>query len=114
MPSTRPSARQWPDDVSIFGLSRHPGVTPLPSEGRLPGFASAGGWLNSDPLGEDDLRGKVVLADFWTYTCINWLRTFAWVRAWHEKYRDRGLLVVGVHTPEFWFEHDPGNVSRAA
>jgi thiol-disulfide isomerase/thioredoxin len=100
--------------VSIFGLSRHPGVTPLPSEGRLPGFASAAGWLNSDPLGEDDLRGKVVLADFWTYTCINWLRTLAWLRAWHEKYRDRGLLVVGVHTPEFWFEHDPGNVSRAA
>jgi hypothetical protein len=100
--------------VTIFGLNRHPGVTPLPVEGRLPGFGSAAGWLNSEPLGEDDLRGKVVLADFWTYTCINWLRTLAWVRAWHEKYRDLGLVVVGVHTPEFWFEHDPDNVRWAA
>ena len=100
--------------MSFFGASRHPGVTPLPVEGRLPGFGSARGWLNSEPLTADDLHGKVVLADFWTYTCINWLRTFAWVRAWHEKYRDQGLVVVGVHTPEFWFEHDPDNVRRAA
>jgi thiol-disulfide isomerase/thioredoxin len=100
--------------VSFFGARRHPGVTPLPVEGRLPGFGSAAGWLNSAPLTADDLRGKVVLADFWTYTCINWLRTLAWVRAWHEKYRDRGLVVVGVHTPEFWFEHDPDNVSWSA
>jgi Thioredoxin like C-terminal domain/AhpC/TSA family len=99
--------------VSLFGAGRHPGVTPLPSEGRLPGFASASGWLNSPPLGPDDLRGKVVLADFWTYTCINWLRTLAWVRAWHETYREHGLVVVGVHTPEFWFEHDVDNVRRA-
>jgi thiol-disulfide isomerase/thioredoxin len=100
--------------VSFFGARRHPGVTPLPVEGRLPGFGSATGWLNSAPLTADDLRGKVVLANFWTYTCINWLRTLAWVRAWHEKYRDFGLVVVGVHTPEFWFEHDPDNVSSAA
>jgi thiol-disulfide isomerase/thioredoxin len=100
--------------VSIFGLNRHPGVTPLSVEGRLPGFGSAAGWLNSEPLGEDDLRGKVVLADFWTYTCINWLRTLAWIRAWHERYHDNGLVVVGVHTPEFWFEHDVDNVRRSA
>jgi thiol-disulfide isomerase/thioredoxin len=100
--------------VSFFGARRHPGVTPLPVEGRLPGFGSAAGWLNSEPLTADDLRGKVVLADFWTYTCINWLRTLAWVRAWDEKYRDFGLVVVGVHTPEFWFEHDPDNVDWAA
>jgi thiol-disulfide isomerase/thioredoxin len=100
--------------VSFFGAARHPGVTPLPVEGRLPGFGSAAGWLNSEPLTADDLHGKVVLADFWTYTCINWLRTLAWVRAWHEKYRTQGLVVVGVHTPEFWFEHDPDNVSWAA
>jgi thiol-disulfide isomerase/thioredoxin len=99
--------------VSFFGARRHPGVTPLPVEGRLPGFGSASGWLNSEPLTADDLHGKVVLADFWTYTCINWLRTLAWVRAWHERYRDQGLVVVGVHTPEFWFEHDPENVGRA-
>ena len=100
--------------MSFFGASRHPGVTPLPSEGRLPGFDSATDWLNSPPLTTDDLRGKVVLADFWTYTCINWLRTLAWVRAWHETYRELGLVVVGVHTPEFWFEHEPDNVRRAA
>ena len=99
--------------MSFFGARRHPGVTPLPVEGRLPGFGSASGWLNSEPLTADDLHGKVVLADFWTYTCINWLRTLAWVRAWHERYHDHGLVVVGVHTPEFWFEHDPDNVRWA-
>jgi hypothetical protein len=100
--------------MSWFGASRHPGATPLPVEGRLPGFDSATGWLNSPPLTEDDLAGKVVLADFWTYTCINWLRTLAWVRAWYETYGGLGLLVVGVHTPEFWFEHDVDNIRRAA
>jgi thiol-disulfide isomerase/thioredoxin len=100
--------------VSFFGVRRHPGATPLPSEGRLPGFGSASGWLNSPPLTADDLRGKVVLVDFWTYTCINWLRTLAYVRAWFETYRDRGLVVVGVHTPEFPFERDVDNVRRAA
>ena len=100
--------------MSFFGARRHPGVTPLPVEGRLAGFDRAAGWLNSLPLGADDLCGKVVLVDFWTYTCINWLRTLAWIRAWHEKYRDSGLVVVGVHTPEFWFEHDADNVRRAA
>jgi thiol-disulfide isomerase/thioredoxin len=86
----------------------------LPSEGRLPGFDGATGWLNSPPLTAADLRGKVVLADFWTYTCINWLRTLAFVRAWAEKYGDRGLVVVGVHTPEFPFERDLENVREAA
>jgi thiol-disulfide isomerase/thioredoxin len=80
---------------------------------RLPGFAGATGWLNSPPLDSDDLRGKVVLVDFWTYTCINWLRTLGYVRAWSEKYEDRGVVVVGVHTPEFPFERDVDNVRRA-
>ena len=62
----------------------------------------------------EDLRGKVVLVDFWTYTCINWLRTLAYVRAWYEEYRELGLVVVGVHTPEFWFEHDVDNIRWAA
>ena len=83
------------------------------SEGRLPDFDGATGWLNSRPLSADDLRGKVVLVDFWTYTCINWLRTLGYVRAWFEKYADRGLVVVGVHTPEFPFERDVDNVRQA-
>jgi thiol-disulfide isomerase/thioredoxin len=85
----------------------------LPSEGRLPPFSGATGWLNSPPLTTDELRGRVVLVDFWTYTCINWLRTLGYVRAWSEKYADRGLVVVGVHTPEFPFERDVDNVRQA-
>jgi thiol-disulfide isomerase/thioredoxin len=80
----------------------------------LPGFDGATSWLNSDPLTPEGLRGKVVLVDFWTYTCINWLRTLGYVRAWHEKYEDQGLVVVGVHTPEFPFERDADNVRWAA
>jgi thiol-disulfide isomerase/thioredoxin len=85
----------------------------LPVEGRLPSFDGATGWLNSPPLTPDGLRGKVVLVEFWTYTCINWLRTLPYVRAWYEKYRDHGLVVIGVHTPEFAFEKDVENVRRA-
>ncbi len=70
-------------------------------------------WLNSPPLKAAGLQGKVVLVDFWTYTCINWIRTAPYVRAWAEKYREQGLVVVGVHAPEFPFEHDLGNVRRA-
>jgi len=83
---------------------------PLPVEGHLASFAGATGWLNSEPLTPEGLRGRVVLVDFWTYTCINWLRTFPYVRAWAEKYGDAGLTVVSVHTPEFGFEHDHDNV----
>ena len=86
----------------------------LHAENRLPGFGGATGWLNSEPLTADGLRGKVVLVDFWTYTCINWLRTLGYVRAWHEKYEEQGLVVVGVHTPEFPFERDTDNVRWAA
>jgi thiol-disulfide isomerase/thioredoxin len=81
--------------------------------GQVPGFDGATGWLNSEPLTPAGLRGKVVLVDFWTYTCINWLRTLGYVRAWAKKYEDQGLVVVGVHTPEFPFEKDPGNVRWA-
>ena len=70
-------------------------------------------WLNSEPLTAAGLRGRVVLVDFWTYSCVNWLRTLPYVRAWHERYRDRGLVVVGAHAPEFGFEHDLDNVRRA-
>jgi thiol-disulfide isomerase/thioredoxin len=71
-------------------------------------------WLNSNPLTADALRGRVVLVDFWTYSCVNWLRTLPYLTAWAERYRDRGLVVVGVHAPEFGFEHDLANVRRAA
>jgi thiol-disulfide isomerase/thioredoxin len=82
----------------------------LPVEGHLPSFEGATGWLNSEPLTPKELRGRVVLVDFWTYTCINWLRTLPYVRAWDAKYRDLGLTVIGVHTPEFGFEHDVDNI----
>ncbi len=82
-------------------------------EGRLPGFDGATGWLNSEPLTPEALRGKVVLVDFWTYTCINWLRTLGHVRAWAERYEGQGLVVIGVHTPEFPFERDVDNVRWA-
>jgi len=82
----------------------------LPVEGHLPSFTGATGWLNSEPLTPEGLRGRVVLIDFWTYTCINWLRTAPYVKAWDAKYREQGLTVIGVHTPEFGFEHDVDNV----
>src|SRR3954471_1869015 len=78
----------------------------LSVEGELPLLRGAVDWLNSPPLGAGDLRGKVVVVDFWTFTCINWIRTAPWVRAWAEKYKDHGLVVLGVHTPEFAFERN--------
>jgi thiol-disulfide isomerase/thioredoxin len=83
-------------------------------EGKMPSFAGATGWLNTAPLTVAGLRGKVVLIDIWTYTCINWIRTLPYVRAWAEKYRDQGLVVIGVHSPEFEFEKHVDNVRRAA
>lgn len=97
--------------MSLFSGRR--GAGSFPVEGHLPGFDGATGWLNSSPLSAADLRGKVVLVDFWTYTCINWLRTLGYVRAWAEKYVEQGLVVVGVHTPEFPFERDVDNVREA-
>jgi thiol-disulfide isomerase/thioredoxin len=82
----------------------------LPVEGRLAPFDGATGWLNSEPLTPEGLRGRVVLVDFWTYTCVNWLRTLPYLRAWDAKYRDVGLTIIGVHTPEFGFERDLDNV----
>jgi len=86
---------------------------PLPFEGTLPSFAGAIVWLNSQPLTPEALRGKVVLIDFWTYTCINWQRTEAYVRAWAERYKNQGLVVIGVHTPEFGFEKNVDNIRPA-
>jgi thiol-disulfide isomerase/thioredoxin len=78
-----------------------------------PSLEGATEWLNSEPLGADQLDGKVVLVNFWTLTCINWLRQEPYVRAWSQAYRNEGLMVIGVHTPEFSFEHDVGDVRRA-
>jgi thiol-disulfide isomerase/thioredoxin len=79
---------------------------------NMPTLDGATGWLNSEPLGPAELRGHVVLVDFWTFTCINWLRTEPYIRAWARAYRDDGLIVIGAHTPEFSFEHERDRVER--
>jgi thiol-disulfide isomerase/thioredoxin len=98
----------------LLRATTHPAAVHLPVEGELPSLGDATKWLNSPPLTAAGLRGKVVLIDFWTYTCINWLRTLPYVRAWAQKYKDQGLVVIGVHAPEFIFEQDLDNVRRAA
>jgi thiol-disulfide isomerase/thioredoxin len=99
---------RWPMPAGLHASSAR-----LPDEGGLPSFDGAAEWLNSPPLTAADLRGKPILAGFWTYTCINWLRQLPYLRAWAGKYAAHGLVVIGVHTPEFPFEHDLGNVRRA-
>ena len=87
---------------------------PMPMHSQIPSLSGATGWLNSPPLTPDGLQGKVVVIDFWTYTCINWRRTLPYLKAWAERYGKSGLVVVGVHTPEFPFEHDLDNVRQQA
>ncbi len=86
---------------------------PLPVEGTFPSLAGATQWLNSPPLTAESLRGKVVLVDFWTYSCINCIRALPYARGWADRYKDHGLVVIGVHAPEFAFEKDPVNVAKA-
>jgi thiol-disulfide isomerase/thioredoxin len=88
-------------------------VGKLPVEGSLPSLSGADGWLNSPPLTANGLRGKVVVVDFWTYSCINCLRSIPYVNAWWNKYKDHGLVVIGVHSPEFAFEKSVDNVRSA-
>jgi cytochrome c biogenesis protein CcdA/thiol-disulfide isomerase/thioredoxin len=88
-------------------------VESLPVEGQLPSLSGAVQWLNSPPLTAEGLRGKVVVVDFWTYSCINCLRALPYVQAWAQKYRDQGLVVIGVHAPEFAFERNADNVKKA-
>ena len=97
--------------MMMMRTADHPAA--LPVEGRFPGLDGAVQWLNSPPLTAEALRGKVVLVDFWTYSCINCLRTLPYVKAWAEKYRDQGLVVIGVHAPEFAFERNIDNVRKA-
>src|SRR5262245_60667196 len=101
-------------EISMFGSPKSPGHgSRIAVDRPLAALRSATTWLNSPPLTASALRGKVVLVDFCTYTCINWLRTLPHIRAWAAKYRDHGLVVIGVHTPEFGFEHDLDNVRQA-
>jgi cytochrome c biogenesis protein CcdA/thiol-disulfide isomerase/thioredoxin len=103
--------------LAAFGAgdaaSQNRGPATLAVEGQMPSLAGATGWINSPPLSPAQLKGKVVLIDVWTYSCVNCLRTLPYVRAWAEKYRDQGLVVIGVHSPEFAFEKDPDNVRKA-
>ena len=108
-----PPMETFAEDKSVVQRMT-PAAVQLPIEGTLPSLGSATEWLNSQPLTAAGLRGKVVLIDFWTYTCINWLRSLPYVRAWAEKYKDQGLVVIGVHAPEFAFEKNVDNVRQAA
>ena len=96
-------------------MPQQPAVTAsdFKNYGLAPSWTNISNWLNSSPLKAEDLKGKVVLVDFWTYSCINCIRTLPYVTKWYDTYKDQGLVVVGVHTPEFAFEKDSSNVSRA-
>jgi thiol-disulfide isomerase/thioredoxin len=107
--------------ATVLAIIAIPSARPTPvsaedkhmTNATLPSLGGAVEWLNSKPLTGAELRGKVVLVEFWTYTCVNWLRTLPYVRAWAEKYHDKGLVVIGVHTPEFGFEKNLANIRRA-
>src|SRR3954468_4042506 len=106
-----------PQSTTPIGL-RVPFLHGLPvgqaaDQSALASLARADEWINSPPLTAASLRGKVVLIDFWTYSCVNCLRTLPYVRAWYDKYKDQGLVVIGVHAPEFAFEKDIDNVRKA-
>jgi len=103
----------YPQKRAADATSRRGFHSLLGDEGAMPDWDGAIGWLNSDPLSRKSLRGKVVLVNFWTYTCINSLRPLPYVKTWAAKYKDAGLVVIGVHTPEFSFEHEPKNVEDA-
>lgn len=88
-------------------------AAPLQKQVQAPEFAGISTWLNSEPLSMQQLRGKVVLVDFWTFDCINCINTLPFVKSWHDKYKDQGLVVVGVHTPEYAHERSTDNVKSA-
>ena len=110
---TQPSVVMSGNSAMMMKAKATAKVEDLPIEGALPALSGAVEWLNSPPLTTDGLKGKIVLVDFWTYSCINCLRAIPYVRAWAEKYKDQGLVVIGVHTPEFAFEKDLNNVRTA-
>ncbi len=100
-----------PEDMKLDNILKS---AKLPVKGEAPELAGIDGWINSEPLTLEGLRGKVVLVDFWTYTCINCIRTFPHITAWYEKYKDNGFVLLGVHSPEFRFEKKKENVERTA
>ncbi len=95
-------------------MTNMPTTVQLPVEGELPSLTGATAWINTEPLTAASLHGRPVLVEFWTFTCINWIRTLPYLRGWYEKYRDDGLFVLGVHTPEFEIERGIEHVRRAA
>ena len=101
---SKPKSPTQTNDSSLFNVN-------MPY--KAPDFIAGGSWINSDPLAISELKGKVVLVDFWTYTCINCIRTFPYLKDWYSKYKDEGFVIVGVHTPEFAFEHTLANVTKA-
>jgi len=100
-----------PEDMKLDNILKS---AKLPVKGEAPELAGIDGWINSEPLTLEELRGKVVLVDFWTYTCINCIRTFPHITAWYEKYKDNGFVLLGIHSPEFRFEKEKENVEREA
>ena len=100
-----------PEDMKLDNILKS---AKLPVKGEAPELAGIDGWINSEPLTLEGLRGKVVLVDFWTYTCINCIRTFPHITAWYEKYKDNGFVLLGIHSPEFRFEKEKENVEREA
>jgi cytochrome c biogenesis protein CcdA/thiol-disulfide isomerase/thioredoxin len=113
MSANAPTMAMNGNPAAMMKAAEVPASKALPVEGSLPSLAGAVEWLNSPPLTPDELKGKVVLVDFWTYSCINCLRSIPYVRAWADKYKDQGLVVIGVHVPEFAFEKNIGNVKQA-
>jgi cytochrome c biogenesis protein CcdA/thiol-disulfide isomerase/thioredoxin len=113
MSANAPTMAMTATPVAAMKAVEAPAPNALPVEGSLPSLAGAVEWLNSPPLTPAELKGKVVLVDFWTYSCINCLRSIPYVRAWADKYKDQGLVVIGVHAPEFAFEKNIGNVKQA-
>ena len=116
--STAKAEEAWigafhPEGQAVLTASAAESPPSLADEGPLPDLGGAVGWLNSAPLNSKSLRGKVVLVNFWTYSCINSLRALPYVKSWAAKYKDAGLVVIGVHTPEFSFEKERANVETA-
>ena len=118
IPAAPPARSNSPYKVEVLRVSMPvpqaaASASSLPVEGLMPSLSGASQWLNSPPLQAADLKGKVVVVNFWTYSCINCLRTLPYLKAWAKRYHDQGLVVIGVHAPEFAFERDIGNVKRA-